>query len=74
MFQSDLRFYGALLGLAMGAASVWAGCKTDCKMAYESEVQECHAQYEDPDDADELKQCIEEAKNTYDDCIDECEN
>src|SRR5437870_899568 len=63
MFKTYLRFGGAFVSAILSVAAVWAGCKTDCKTAYESEVEECHSQYDEPDDADELKQCIEEAKD-----------
>lgn len=50
------------------------GCKSDCKDTYESDVEACHSTYDDPDDADDLKQCIEDAKDAYDSCIEECDN
>jgi hypothetical protein len=51
-----------------------AGCKSDCQDEYESEVESCKEQYDDPDDADMLKMCIDNAKSEYESCIDECEN
>jgi hypothetical protein len=51
-----------------------AGCKSDCQDEYESAVESCKEQYDDPDDADMLKVCIDNAKSEYDPCIDECEN
>jgi len=51
-----------------------AGCKSDCREQYESEVEVCKDQYDDPGDADELKVCLEHAESEYGSCIDECEN
>ena len=51
-----------------------ADCKSDCQNGYESEVESCKEQYDDPDDADVLKVCIDDAKSEYESCIDECEN
>jgi hypothetical protein len=51
-----------------------AGCKSDCQDEYESAVESCKEQYDDPDDADMLKVCIDNAKSEYDLCIDDCEN
>jgi hypothetical protein len=51
-----------------------AGCKSDCQQEYESEVESCQDQYDDPGDAGELTICIEHAKSEYQSCIDECEN
>jgi hypothetical protein len=30
--------------------------------------------YDDPDDADELRQCIQNAKDKYESCIEECDS
>ena len=51
-----------------------AGCKSDCRDEYETEVESCKDQYDDPGEADELKMCIDDAKSEYQSCIDECES
>ncbi len=51
-----------------------AGCKSDCREEYESEVESCQEMYDDPGDAETLKVCIDEAESEYKSCIDECEN
>jgi len=51
-----------------------AGCKSDCREQYESEIEACKDQNDDPGDADELKMCLEHAESEYESCIDECEN
>ena len=58
----------------LGASSVlvWAGCISDCKDEYDSEVQSCKLMYGDPDEADELQQCIQNAKDEYQSCVEEC--
>ncbi len=52
----------------------WAGCKSDCKDQYESEVESCNSIHDDPEDSDDLRMCIDNAKDDYDSCIDGCEN
>ena len=51
-----------------------ADCKSDCQDQYESATESCREQYDDPNDADELQTCMENAKSEYDSCIHECEN
>jgi len=51
-----------------------AGCKSDCFDQYQSEVESCRDQYDDPRDAGMLQTCIDDAKREYQSCIDECEN
>ena len=57
---------------AMSAAMVWAGFKSDCRDEYDSEIESCKLQYDDPDDVDELRQCIQNATDEYESCIEEC--
>ena len=56
----------------VSSAMILAGCISDCKDEYDSEVESCKSQYDDPEDADDLQQCIENAKDEYQSCIDEC--
>jgi hypothetical protein len=51
-----------------------AGCKSDCQDQYESEIQSCNEQYDEPDDDEMLRTCVEDAKNEYQSCVDECDN
>ena len=51
-----------------------AGCKSDCLVEFESEVEPCQEMYDDQGDTESLKVCIDEAKSEYQSCIDECEN
>jgi hypothetical protein len=58
-------------GLSLFEPAV-AGCVSDCREEYDSEVQNCQLLHDDPDDADDLKLCIGNAKDEYDDCAEEC--
>jgi outer membrane murein-binding lipoprotein Lpp len=58
--------------LTMSSAMIWAGCISDCKDDYDSQVESCKSQYDEPEDADDLQQCIQNAKDEYQSCIDEC--
>jgi hypothetical protein len=49
-----------------------AGCISDCRDEYDSEVDSCRQRYDDPDEADDLRQCVDDAKEKYDDCKEEC--
>jgi hypothetical protein len=51
-----------------------ADCKSDCQDEYDSEVDSCKTQYDDPDDADTPQMCIDKAKSEHESCIGECEN
>ncbi len=70
------------IGLAMFVLTVvvcatdrsFAGCKSDCRDEYESEIDSCKLLHDDPEDADSLRSCIETAKDDYDRCIKECDS
>ena len=51
-----------------------AGCKSDCREAYDSAVESCKQIYDDPDEAGMLATCLDEAKSEYESCIRECES
>ena len=51
-----------------------AGCKSDCRETYETEIQACKDAYDGPGDAGELQACMDEATSQYQSCMDECEN
>ena len=66
------RFALPLILLAASSVMVWAGCISDCKDEYDSEVESCKLMHEDPDEADDLQLCIESARDEYQSCIEEC--
>ena len=51
-----------------------AGCKSDCEDEYSSEKESCMFLHDEPDEADYLRMCIDNAKSEYDDCIGECDS
>ena len=51
-----------------------AGCKSDCREAYDTAVESCKAIYDDPNDAGMLATCLDDAKSEYESCIHECES
>jgi len=63
-----------LVGFGTSAVAIRAGCKSDCRDEYESEVESCKLLHDDPDDADDLQLCIQIAKDDYESCIEECDN
>jgi len=65
------RVVAAAVGLLLLSPAL-AGCISDCRDQYDSDVEDCHTMYDDPDDADDLLMCIQDAKDTFDDCVDEC--
>ena len=54
--------------------SAKAGCISDCRDEYESEVESCKLLWDDPDDYDMLERCIEDAKEEYESCVEECQS
>jgi hypothetical protein len=60
--------------VVMSSAMIWAGCKSDCRGEYESGVDSCKLLYDDPDDAFELQQCIQNARDEYESCVEECDS
>jgi outer membrane murein-binding lipoprotein Lpp len=66
-----------VLFLLMSMASalmIRAGCVSDCKDEFDSAVQSCKLLHDDPEDADDLEQCIQSAKDDYQSCIEDCKN
>src|SRR5260370_19408676 len=54
-----------------GAAN--ATCGEECDGQYASEIDDCHSQYgDDPRDADDLTNCIQDARDNYRSCLDAC--
>jgi hypothetical protein len=66
------RFILPLVLFAMSSAMIWAGCKSDCRDQYDSAVESCKQIYDDPDDVDDLRQCIQTATDEYESCIEDC--
>lgn len=63
------RLIGAKLG------SVRASCGEDCDSAYESDTDSCHSMYgDDPADANDLATCIQNARDDYRSCVEDCAN
>ena len=52
----------------------WADCKSDCQDEYQSEVESCKTLQDDPDEADELRICFDDAKSEYEAWVNECED
>jgi hypothetical protein len=59
--------------ILMCGGQAWADCKSDCQNDYQSEVNSCKANYDDPEDADDLKTCMDDARKGYESCLEECE-
>ena len=55
-------------------SNAWCDCKSDCQGEYQSDVESCKSNYNDPEDADDLKQCLDDAQKQYQECIQECAN
>jgi len=73
-----MKRFARILGgvfLVLAARNVMAGCVSDCRDEYESDVSSCHHRYDDdPDEADTYRRCIDSAKDDYDSCTDNCES
>jgi hypothetical protein len=51
-----------------------AGCKSDCQDTYQSAIEDCHLLHDTADEADDLKMCIDDAKDEFDNCKEECDS
>jgi dissimilatory sulfite reductase (desulfoviridin) alpha/beta subunit len=63
-----------LVTLTMASPSVAvAGCGEECDARYSSDIDDCRLQYgDDPADADDLANCIQEVRDGYRSCLDDC--
>jgi hypothetical protein len=66
------RLVLSVIMLTMSAAMIWAGCKSECRDEYDAAIESCKSDYDDPDDVDELRQCIQNETDEYESCIEEC--
>ena len=57
----------------ISVTSGWADCQSECQDDFQSEAASCKENYSDPDDADELQTCLDNAKSSYEACLNECE-
>ena len=71
--------FGFLLGcilLTLGMLApdtVRATCGRQCDASYSTDIDNCRLQYgDDPADADDLTNCLQEAKDDYRKCLDYC--
>lgn len=71
MNKNRIGLTALLLSLS---AVVWAGCKSDCRDEYGSEVESCQLLHDDPDDSDMLTMCVGSAKDDYESCLDNCDS
>jgi hypothetical protein len=63
----------ALGMLSPGTAN--ATCGEECDGQYASDIDDCRSQYgDDPADAQELADCIQEARDDYRSCVMDCAN
>jgi hypothetical protein len=66
----------AVIMVAVGALplrTAHATCGEECDGQYSSAIDDCRSQYGDgPADADDLTNCIQEAKDDYRNCLDDC--
>lgn len=52
--------------------NIWGDCKSDCGDEYHSAIETCKSQYDEPEDADMLISCIDDAEDGYGSCIEDC--
>jgi hypothetical protein len=51
----------------------WLRFRLQGRVRFSSGIM-CKSMYDDPEDADDLEQCIQSAKNDYQSCIEDCKN
>jgi hypothetical protein len=66
-----LVFGATVLAALLGVAK--AACGEDCDTEYQSDVDHCHSIYgDDPADAADLARCIDNARDDYRNCVENC--
>ena len=70
MKQELIAFFLVSAALLLPSFSI-AGGNSDCRDEYDSAREDCMLMHEDPDEADDLQMCLEDAKSAYEDCIEE---
>ncbi len=69
-----LKLLAVMLCALFLVETAYAGCKSDCSDEYESEKDSCEMMWSEPEEAEDLTSCIDDAKSDYDYCIEECES
>jgi hypothetical protein len=65
-------FVLATLAMVLPSAAI-AGCGEECDARYSSDIDDCRSQYgADPADAGDLASCIQDARDDYRSCLDDC--
>ena len=73
-FWTSVLFGFARLTLGPPGAAR-AKCGKQCDTSLSSDIDDCRLQYDgDPADADDLMRCIQEARDDYRSCLDDCAN
>ena len=62
-----IDFAGRVIGTSLGGGRVF-----DCKDDYDSTVASCKMPYGDPEDMDDLRLCLQAAKDDYESCNEDC--
>jgi hypothetical protein len=72
----ELVLVGCILFLTLGTLMPDAGratCGRKCDASYSSDVDDCRYQYgDDPADADDLTNCVQQARDDHRSCLDDC--
>ena len=55
-----------------GARGTHLKCNQQCAAGYSADVDDCRFQFNTPADADDLTDCIQQARDDYRSCLDDC--
>jgi hypothetical protein len=67
--------FGCVAAFVVMAGRVSGSCGANCDLTYGSDIKSCHLMYgSDPDDAEDLSECIQTARDDYRSCLDDCAN
>jgi hypothetical protein len=74
MWRSAVRASSFVLAFGLlSAGPAGATCGEECDSDYASAIDDCKSQFgDDPADADDLANCIREARDSYRSCLDNC--
>jgi|SRR6516165_3366292 len=73
-YSSAIRVCCTVMALGTATPGVaYATCGEECDATYSSDIDDCRSQFgDDPADADDLANCVQEARDNYRGCLDDC--
>ena len=72
MWSAVLAGYALVMLGALAPGGTLVKCNQQCDAGYSADVDDCRFQFNTPADADDLTDCIQQARDDYRSCLDDC--